>query len=141
MAWCAKSLSGWAFCLKLGLINPEPGRASRWSSYVDTLPTALDLGHVPALWHLQEVCGRGPVDNLQQPTLIQLLLQPSPSASQALEATWQKWMAEYEQQVPELLKMVMDDPSPAVPSLLEYAWARAIVSSRAIHLWSGEAPL
>lgn len=142
-----------ALALRL-LSEMSKGEASAWAPYIACLPSATaGLSHMPLLWHLEELQGRDCVGNhaqqqqQQQPfqqaaksstqqTLVEELLQASPSATSAFKALWAKVKEEYSQ-LPELQRQVGDTTTP-VPSWPAYVWARSIVMSRAIHLWSGE---
>ena len=134
------------------------GDASPWATYLSCLPGPSELPHL-LLRHMEELVQvaatqEGAAASLFQApwegaaaTLVQRVLSASPSTLEAFTKLCDQVREEYREIVQQAVQVTESDADlrsgalPAVglppPSLLDYVWARCIVASRAIHLWSG----
>ena len=138
------------------------GDASPWATYLSCLPGPSELPHL-LLRHMEELvqvsatqegAAASHLHTVQQQeqaadpqegaaaTLVQRVLSASPSTLEAFTKLCDQVREEYREIVQQAVQVTGADVVPrneALPavSLLDYVWARCIVASRAIHLWSG----
>lgn len=106
MLECPAGVSGPMQCaaLALALLHEQvAGPDSKLASYLSCLPSAEDLACMPTLWHFEELQQQDEQQgDLPAATLVQQLLQASPSSSAAFDSLCHQLMNEYASYLPKL---------------------------------------